>query len=81
MEEKSTKMGSKTVAPIEVSDKADSSKKSENKMIRFNELIPFKDAIASSNVAVFVRIGHTNSPNPIEVQLNDIAQEIKANFS
>lgn len=81
MEEKSTKMGSKVEAAVEAPTKAESPKKAENKMIRFNELIPFKDAIASSNVAVFVRIGHSNSPNPIEVQLNDIAQEIKANFS
>ena len=48
---------------------------------KFEYLNDYKDAIASENVRVVLLIGNDRSPSRMEVQLNDVAQEIKAQFS
>ena len=48
---------------------------------KFEYLNDFKDAIASENIRVVLLIGNDRSPSRMEVQLNDVASEIKAQFS
>ena len=47
----------------------------------FDELEPYRHDIASSNIQVLLLIGNPGSPVRHEVQLNNVAQEIKAKFS
>ena len=48
---------------------------------KYDYLNEYKDAIASDNIQVILFVGNPNSPARFEVQLNDVAQEIKAQFS
>lgn len=55
--------------------------KASAKEQKFDYLNDFKDAIASDNIRVILIIGNDMAPARMEVQLNDVAQEIKAQFS
>ena len=54
--------------------------KTSTKAQKFEYLSDLKDAIASENIRVVLFIGNDRSPSRMEVQLNDVAQEIKAQF-
>lgn len=58
-----------------------STKMSASTISKYEYLNEYKDAIASDNIQVILFVGNPNSPARFEVQLNDVAQEIKSQFS
>ena len=74
MEKESTKMASpvKGEAP-----KTESKAPAKVEVKKFPELEQYREEIKANNIKVVLFVGHENSPNHFEVQLNNVANEIK----
>ena len=75
MEEKTAKTGAK--AKVEATKVAT---KPVVSVVKFPELEQYRNDIRSNNIKVILLVGHENSPSHFEVQLNDLANEIKSSM-
>lgn len=65
-------------SPIKgVAPKTESKAPAKVEAKKFPELERYREEIKANNIKVVLFVGHENSPNHFEVQLNNVANEIK----
>ena len=80
MEEKTTKTGTKAKEEAPKVEETKVAAKPVVSVVKFPELEQYRDDIRSNNIRVILFVGHENSPSHFEVQLNDMANEIKSSM-
>lgn len=79
MEEKTAKTGTKAKVEAKV-EATKVATKPVVSVVKFPELERYRNDIRSNNIKVILLVGHENSPSHFEVQLNDLANEIKSSM-